>query len=52
MNDAIPASIVLAADLDAIMAKFAELKIEVMDSAAEEEEAEEGIRLDGTEIIE
>jgi len=52
VNDAIPASIVLAADLDAIMAKFAELKIEVMDSAAEEEEAEEGIRLDGTEIIE
>ena len=52
VNDAIPASIVLASDLDAIMAKFAEIKIEVMDSALEEEEAEEGIRLDGTEIIE
>jgi RNA polymerase primary sigma factor len=52
VNDAIPASIILATDLDAIMAKFAELKIEVMDSAVEEEEAEEGIRLDGTEIIE
>jgi RNA polymerase primary sigma factor len=52
VNDAIPASIVLSTDLDAIMGKFAELKIEVMDSAVEEEEAEEGIRLDGTEIIE
>jgi RNA polymerase primary sigma factor len=52
VNDAIPASIILATDLDAIMAKFAEIKIDVMDSAVEEEEAEEGIRLDGTEIIE
>jgi RNA polymerase primary sigma factor len=52
VNDAIPASIILATDLDAIMAKFAEIKIDVVDSAVEEEEAEEGIRLDGTEIIE
>ncbi len=52
VNDAIPASIILASDLDTIMAKFLELKIEVMDSAVEEEETEEGIRLDGTEIIE
>ncbi len=52
VNDAIPASIILAEDLDAIMGKFLELKIDVMDSAVEEEEAEEGIRLDGTEIIE
>nr|BDT26893.1 RNA polymerase sigma factor RpoD [Bacteriovorax sp. HI3] len=52
INDALPAGIVLASDVDEIMGRILELKIEVMDSAAEEDEDEEGIRLDGTEIIE
>ncbi|AUN96863.1 RNA polymerase sigma factor RpoD [Bacteriovorax stolpii] len=52
INDALPAGIVLASDIDEIMGRILELKIEVMDSAAEEDEDEEGIRLDGTEIIE
>ncbi len=52
INDALPAGIVLAADVDEVMGRILELKIEVMDSAAEDDEDEEGIRLDGTEIIE
>lgn len=52
INDAIPAGIVLAADVDEIMGRILELKIDIMDSATEEDEDEEGIRLDGTEIIE
>lgn len=52
INDAIPASIILASDLDSIIARFMELKIDIMDSATEEDEDEAGIRLDGTEIIE
>ncbi len=52
INDALPAGIVLADDVDEVMGRILELKIDVMDSAVEEEEDEEGIRLDGTEIIE
>ncbi len=52
INDALPAGIVLAADIDEIMNKIIELKIDVTDTATEELEDEEGIRLDGTEIIE
>jgi RNA polymerase primary sigma factor len=52
INDAVPASIILASDIDEILNRFVELKIEIMDSATEEEEDESGIRLDGTEIIE
>jgi RNA polymerase primary sigma factor len=52
INDALPASIILASDVDEVMNRIIELKIDVMDSAVEEEEDEEGIRLDGTEIIE
>ena len=52
INDALPASIVLASDVDEVMNRIFELKIDVMDNAVEEEEDEEGIRLDGTEIIE
>ncbi len=50
INDAIPASIVAADSIDEIMRKVAEFKVEVQDGAPEEEE--EGIRLDGTAIIE
>ncbi len=52
INDAVPAGIVLASDVDEIMQKFVELKIEIMDSVTEDDEDEAGIRLDGTEIIE
>jgi len=52
INDAVPASIILASDIDEIMQKFVELKIDIMDSVVEEDEDEAGIRLDGTEIIE
>ena len=52
INDAMPAGIVLASDIDEIMNRFLELKIDVNDAPVEEEEDEEGIRLDGTEIIE
>jgi len=52
INDALPAGIVLASDIDEVMGRILELKIDVMDSAVEEDEDEEGIRLDGTEIIE
>ncbi len=52
INDALPAGIVLASDIDEIMGRILELKIDVMDQAVEEDEDEEGIRLDGTEIIE
>jgi RNA polymerase primary sigma factor len=52
INDALPAGIVFASDIDEIMNKIIELKIDVTDTAVEEEEDEEGIRLDGTEIIE
>ncbi len=52
INDAIPASIILASDIDEILNRFVELKIEIMDAATEDDEDESGIRLDGTEIIE
>lgn len=52
INDALPAGIVLPSDVDEVMGHILELKIDVMDQAVEEEEDEEGIRLDGTEIIE
>ncbi len=52
INDAIPASIVASADIDEIMNQLLELKIEIQDSVTETDEDEEGIRLDGTEIIE
>ena len=50
INDAIPASIVEALAIDEIMTTIYEAKIEI--HADEFEEEEEGIRLDGTEIIE
>ncbi len=52
INDALPAGVVLASDIDEIMNRILELKIDVTDSATEDDEDEEGIRLDGTEIIE
>lgn len=52
INDALPASIVSALEIDEIMNKILELKIDVTDISAEDVEDEEGIRLDGTEIIE
>jgi len=52
INDAIPASVILASDIDEILSRFQELKIEIMDAATEDDEDEAGIRLDGTEIIE
>lgn len=50
INDAIPANIVDPKDIDEIMLQLQESRIEVSDH--QEEEDEEGIRLDGTEIIE
>ncbi|MBK26538.1 MAG: RNA polymerase sigma factor RpoD [Halobacteriovorax sp.] len=50
IHDAIPASIVLAMDIDAIMEKIINAKVEIQNPISEEDE--EGIRLDGTEIIE
>ncbi len=50
IHDAIPASIVLAMDIDAIMEKIINAKVEIQNPVSEEDE--EGIRLDGTEIIE
>jgi RNA polymerase primary sigma factor len=50
INDALPASIVAMEELDVIMAKVYDAGIEVQTQVEEEEE--EGIRLDGTEIIE
>lgn len=52
VNDAIPASIVASHDLDLIIDRIMDFKIDIQDQATEEEEADEGIRLDGTEIIE
>ncbi|MCO4795080.1 MAG: RNA polymerase sigma factor RpoD [Bacteriovoracaceae bacterium] len=50
INDAIPASIIEIEALDEIMNQIFEARIEIQDDSKEEEE--EGIRLDGTEIIE
>lgn len=50
INDAIPASLVAPEDIDQILAKIVEARIEVENQTIEEDE--EGIRLDGTEIIE
>jgi len=50
INDAIPASIVAPADIDKIVTRIFELRIEIQAHAGEE--AEEAIKLDGTEIIE
>jgi len=50
INDAIPASIIECEALDEIMNQIHEARIDVQDDSKEEEE--EGIRLDGTEIIE
>ncbi len=52
INDALPAGVVLASDIDEIMNRILELKIDVTDISTEDVEEEEGIRLDGTEIIE
>ncbi len=50
INDAIPASIILPDELDAIITKVKSLKIEIVsDDVAVKDD---GIRLDGTEIIE
>ncbi len=51
INDSIPASIVDAQSLDEILLKIEETQIDIQQPDLEEEE-EEGIRLDGTEIIE
>ncbi|GAB4017867.1 MAG: RNA polymerase sigma factor RpoD [Bdellovibrio sp.] len=50
INDAVPASIIEADAIDEIMAKILDAKIEIQDQESDDEE--EGIRLDGTEIIE
>jgi RNA polymerase primary sigma factor len=50
INDAVPAHIIEALAIDEIMMKIQEAKIDIMNQ--EPEEIEEGIRLDGTEIIE
>ena len=50
INDAIPASIVEPSMVDEIMNKILEARIEIQNQVFEDEE--EGIRLDGTEIIE
>ena len=52
INDAIPASIVNPDDIDKILMKVFEMRIEVQAAGTEEVVAEEGIRLDGAEIIE
>ena len=52
INDAIPAGIVDAESIDEVIQKIMEAQLEVQSHAAEEEEDEEGIRLDGTEVIE
>ncbi|MCK5882988.1 MAG: RNA polymerase sigma factor RpoD [Bacteriovoracaceae bacterium] len=51
INDSIPASIIDPDSIDVIMKKVCDAKIEVQHDVIEEEE-EEGIKLDGTEIIE
>lgn len=50
INDAIPASIVEPEALDEIMLKIQEARIDLQNEVTEEED--DGIRLDGTEIIE
>ncbi len=50
INDAIPANIVDSESLDAILNKIIEARIAIQ--ADEENEEDEGIRLDGSEIIE
>lgn len=52
INDAIPASIVDAESIDEVIEKIMEAQIEIQSHGTEEEEDEEGIRLDGTEVIE
>lgn len=51
INDSIPASIIDPDSIDVIMKKVFDANIELQHDVAEEEE-EEGIKLDGTEIIE
>ena len=50
INDAIPASLVEPDHVDEILLKIQEARIDIQ--AESEEEEEDGIRLDGTEIIE
>jgi len=50
INDALPAHIIIANDIDAIIFKLKEAHIEISDP--DSESSEDGIRLDGTEIIE
>ena len=50
INDAVPASIVEAQAIDDILATISEAKIEIQ--ANENEDEDDGIRLDGTELIE
>ncbi len=50
INDAIPAGIVEPEAIDEIMLKIQEMRIDIHDETSEEED--DGIRLDGTEIIE
>ncbi|EPZ49717.1 RNA polymerase sigma factor RpoD [Halobacteriovorax sp. HFRX-2_2] len=50
INDAIPASLIAPEELDLIMLAISESEIEVTEAEVEEED--EGIKLDGTEIIE
>ena len=50
INDAIPVSMVNQIEIDAIMGKIKEARVEIKAQIAEEED--EGIKLDGTEIIE
>jgi RNA polymerase primary sigma factor len=50
INDAVPANIVDPKDIDEIMLQLQDARIDVSDQ--QDDEDEEGIRLDGTEIIE
>ena len=53
IHDAIPASIVDVASIDSILMQLSEAKIDIQVGVDEEtEEEEDGIKLDGTEIIE
>lgn len=52
INDAIPAEIIDPDSIDAVIEKILDACIEIHATPKEEEESEEGIRLDGTELAE
>jgi len=53
LNDCLPAEIVAADDIDHVLFKLQELRIDIsVEEIVEEEEDDEGIRLDGSEVVE